>query len=763
MFGNFDEEARKVLKDAKKEMMELHHPYIGSEHLLLAILKYNNSISERLKIYNLDYDIFKKELMKVVGVGTNDIESFLYTPLLKRIIENAIEDSRESDNRVTIEHLFSAMLEEGEGVALRILLGMNIDLEKLYEDFLYKVIVPKNSKNKKMIIDDLGIDLVAKAKMKKLDPVIGREKEIQRVIEILSRRNKNNPLLIGCAGVGKTAIVEGLAYLIANELVPLNLRKKRIVSIDMASLVAGTKYRGEFEDRLTKIINEVTDSDTILFIDEIHTLVGAGGAEGAIDASNIFKPALARGSIMVIGATTEEEYKKTIALDKALSRRFQNVMIKTPDKKTTKEILMGLKPIYEKYHNVIISVDIISLIIDLCDRYIHNRYEPDKSIDILDEVCAYVSLKETKDIKTYNKINQKLNDVRIKKNQLLKNDDYKNALIISKNEKELISKINYIEQNMSKSKKIEVNKKDVAHVFNMKTGIPVYELLNNNIKSIMKLSKELKNKIIGQDDVLNICVDIIKKIKLGFSDNECYGMLFIGPNGVGKTLMANLFASSITNNIIRLDGSDYSDAVSITKITGSSPGYVGYMDNTNILEEVKNNPFSVIIIDDIENMHRDIINIFIQILNDGKVRNAKGEYVYFNNSIIIMTTSVGSNIETIGFKNDNKSLNISEVFNNSFANAIDNIIYFNKLKYDDVKKIINLKLNMLRKKYKSKNINIKITNNVIEEIIKKSNYEKNGVKKVDRIIKDDVENIIINAIINNNDDIKITSIENVLI
>ena len=386
MFSNFLEDARKVLVLAKKEMIELKHPYIGSEHMLLGILSGNNTVSKRLKDFGVTYDIFKNELKNVIGIGSNKSDSFIYTPLLKRVINNATADSKENNNgNVTIEHLFSALLEEGEGVALRILLGLNVSLDKLYNEFLYKVVNIKNSKNKSSVIEELGIDLTNIVS----DPLIGRKKELERLIEILSRRSKNNPLLVGEAGVGKTAIVEGLAYLIKNGMVPSNLQNKKIINIDMASLVAGTKYRGEFEERVRSLIDELEGSeDIILFIDEIHTIVGAGGAEGAIDASNIFKPALARGKIKVIGATTKEEYKKTIENDKALSRRFQNILVDVPTKEETKNILIGLKPIYESYHLVNVSEDIINLIVTYTDKYIHNRYNPDKSIDILDEVCA---------------------------------------------------------------------------------------------------------------------------------------------------------------------------------------------------------------------------------------------------------------------------------------------------------------------------------------------------------------------------------------
>ncbi len=761
MFGNFDEEARKILVLAKKEMKELKHPYVGSEHLLLAILKDNNEISKKLRNYNLTYEVFKKELMNVIGVGSNNLNTFLYTPLLKRIMENAINDSKESDDSVTIAHLFSSMLEEGEGVAIRIMIGMGIDLEKLYQDFLYKVIVPK-SKNKKMIVDDKGIDLVEKAKKGLLDPVIGRDNEIKRVIEILSRRSKNNPLLIGDAGVGKTAIVEGLSYLIANDLVPNSLKNKRVISVDMASLVAGTKYRGEFEERITKIIEEVEDSNVILFIDEIHTLVGAGGAEGAIDASNIFKPALARGKIKVIGATTYDEYKKTIANDKALSRRFQNVVIKTPDKKMTKEILLGIKPIYEKYHGVSISEDILNLIIDLCDKYIHDRYEPDKSIDILDEVCAYVSLKETKDLKEYNKIYKELKNVRLKLSDLIKKDDYKEALLTRLDEEKLVSKINDIELNISK-KSLEVHKKDVAHILNMKTGIPIYELLEDNSKVIKSILKDLKENIKGQDEAVKKCIDIVKRIKLGFKDDKCYSMLFVGPTGVGKTRLATLFAECLNNNLIKLDGADYMDISSVNKILGSSPGYVGYMENISVLEEVKTKPFSTILIDNVDLMHPNIINIFYQILDEGKVKNAKGEYVYFTNSIIIMTTNVGFDEKVIGFNKNIKRDNLKENFNLSFINRLDSIIYFNTLDIECIEKIVKEKISQIKIKYKNKCVSIKINQSIIKAIIEKCDYEEYGARKIDKIINEDIESKIIDNIIEGKKNITISSLDNVVI
>lgn len=749
MFGNFDEEARKVLVQAKKEMSVLKHPYVGSEHLMLGILNSKNYVSKKLSEYKLNYDNFKEELVEVVGIGNIESTNFLYTPLLKRVIENAINDSKENnDGIVTVNHLFSSLLEEGEGVAIRIMISMNISLDELYDDFSYKI----GNYSSKLIVDELGVDLVSRAFNNELDPVIGRDNEIKRVIQILSRRSKNNPLLIGDAGVGKTAIVEGLSYLIANNMVPYSLQNKRIVNIDMASLVAGTKYRGEFEERIRKILNEVEDSNVILFIDEIHTIVGAGGAEGAIDASNIFKPALARGKIRVIGATTYEEYKKFIEPDKALSRRFQNININVPDKHTTRDILLGLKPIYESYHNVSISNDIVDLIIDLSDKYIHGRYEPDKSIDILDEVCAYVSLKENKHVKEYNKMKYELNSIVSKRKEYIMKDNFKKALIYRKDEQKLLSEINRLELDISKRKKrCVVTRDDIAYIFNMKTNIPIYELLEDNIKVIRTIESNLKKEIIGEDEVIKSCIDVIKRIKLGFSDNKPYSMMFLGPSGVGKTKLATLLSKSFSN-FIRLDMSEYSEPSSITKIMGTSPGYVGYMDNHNILEEVKDKPNSLILLDEIDKAHPDVLNLFLQILEEGKIKNSIGEYIYFNNSLIIMTSNAGYLDINIGFKKDSKN-NLKDSFSIPFINRIDNIIYFKSLDEESIKTIICSRMNELKKKYKYRNINIKYDDKVINNIMSKSDYTNCGARKIDKIIKDEVESIIIDNVIDGNTNI----------
>ncbi len=745
MFGQFTEEARKILINAKVEMTELKHPYVGSEHFLLAVLKGKNDVSKKLKQYNLDYDKFKEKLIATVGVGSKSSQWFLYTPLLKRVMENAMLDCKENNTDVTIESLFSNLLEEGEGVAIRILLSLDIDLDSLYNEFSYKIF--KKKKNKKLLLEELGTDLTKKAN--ELDPVIGRDSEIKRMIEILSRRTKNNPLLIGEAGVGKTAIVEALSKMIANGNVPNSLKNKRIISLDMATLVAGTKYRGEFEERVKKVLKEVEEDDEIiLFIDEIHTLVGAGGAEGAIDASNIFKPALARNKLRCIGATTISEYKQFIETDKALERRFQKVMVDVPSREVVKKILLRLKPIYEDYHHVIISDNIIDKIIELSDKYVYDRNQPDKAIDILDEVCAKASLKETKELILYNELNKKLQDLINSKNEAVSNNDFKKASNYKKDEFELMDKINNLELILCNKKRNEVTINDVAYVINDKTQIPIYEILNENDKVIDKMKKEIASKIIGQDEAIKEVINIAKKIKLGFKDDKCYSLMFVGPTGVGKTELALNFGNCLAGkNVIRLDMSEFSESHSVSRFIGAPPGYIGYNDNKTILEEIKNKPFSVLILDEIERANNSIINLLFQILDNGKIKDTKGNEVYFNNVVIVMTSNIGFDEVNVGFnKNNNNISKLKEYFSLPFINRIDNIISFNSLKEENIIKLIEIKLNKLINKYKNK-IKIKIDEEVILEILKLSNFQEFGARKLDKIIKNKLENIILDKII----------------
>lgn len=767
MFGNFTEDARKILVDAKKEMYELNHPYVGSEHLMLSILKTDNSVSQKLKEYNLNYDTLREEIINVIGVGSKPSECFLYTPLLRRILENAIIDSKENNNGdVTIEHLFSSLLEEGEGVAIRIMMGMNIDIDSLYDEFSYRFVNTKKKKNKKLLLEEMGIDLTKKALDGNLDPVVGRDNELKRVMEILCRRTKNNPILIGEAGVGKTAIAEELSRLIINGEVPLALRNKRVINLDMATMVAGTKYRGEFEDRMRKILKEVEENDDIiLFIDEIHTLVGAGGAEGAIDASNIFKPALARNKLRCIGATTLDEYKKFIEKDSALERRFQKVYVDKPDRKTVKDILMRLKNVYEKFHLVSLSEEIIDLIIDLSEKYVYDRNEPDKSIDILDEVCARVNLKESHELKEYNELNKKLKSILFNKNESIATNDFKQASLYKDQENELMNKINILEMSLYKKDNIKVvTKEDVADIIHTKTKIPVYELLKDNKTIIHNIEKAINNSILGQDEAVKTTINIIKRLKLGFRDeNKCYSCLFCGPSGVGKTKLAKLFGENIVNkdNIIKLDMSEYAEAHSVSKIVGAPPGYVGYETGECILDEIKDKPYSVLILDEIERASTSVINLFLQILDEGKIKDSHGKIVRFDNVFIVMTSNIGFDENMVGFNQKNNDTVISKLkenFSVPFINRIDNIIVFNKLNENIIRKLIKEKINNLVDKYYKKGIKITIDNNVIDEILKLTNYEEFGARKIDKIINDKLETSIIDMIIDSKKDINIKTI-----
>lgn len=745
MEGNFTEESRSLLISAKEEMYKLKHSYVGTEHLLLAILKSN--LKNRLNKYNITYEIALKNIKKIVGVGTKETDLFLYTPVLKRIIENSIIDSKDNNTDVTPEILFLNFLEEGEGVGIRILLISNIDLDKLYLEFKDNY---KNKKNKNNeIINELGCNL----NEINIDPVIGREKEINRIIEILSRRSKNNPILIGEAGVGKTAIVEELSKRIKEGKVPSKLLGKKIIKVDMASIVAGTKYRGEFEEKIKKLINAVSDDhNIILFIDEIHTIVGAGGAEGAIDASNILKPALARNEISLIGATTISEYKKFICEDKALERRFQKVIIEEPNTMETINIITNLVPIYEKFHNVKINKKDIENIVKLSNKYIKDRHEPDASIDILDEVCSRVSLKESKKDLEYKKIVNEYNKINLQKKELIKKEKYEEALKIKEIEKYYLDKINTLELYRKKDvNKVTIN--DIANVIKDKCNLPIYEILGFNKKTINNIIRDINNVFYGQYNVKEKIAYLIKKVKLGYTNNKCISYMFLGPTGCGKTYLASILSKKLVNdNVITLDMVDYKDPSSINKLIGTTPGYVGYKDNNNIFEIIKTKPNSILILDKIDEACNDVIKLFSQILDSSKIRDSKGEYIYFNNVIIIMTSSLNCN--NLGFK-PNENYNLKEYFSESFINKIDEIIVFDNLDKKTVEKIIKNRINELVNKY---DIQIHYDNTIIDEIINMSEYKLYGASKINSIINNKINNLIINELINNNKKIHLTTI-----
>ena len=743
MFTNFTEEARKVLMIAHDEMIDLKHSFIGTEHILLAIMHFKNNVSKKLSNQGLTYEKVKNEIIETIGYGTSDSDLFIYTPLLKKIIENAILDANENKKDVSVDSIFNHLLEEGDGIAYRILIELDVSLDNL-------TVNHKFEKSKKLILDDLGIDLNKKAKALELDPAIGREKEISRMIEILSRRTKNNPILVGKAGVGKTALVEELARRIVAGNVPNNLKNKRIVSLDMASTVAGTKYRGEFEERIKKVLKEIEeDENIILFIDEIHTLVGAGGAEGAIDASNIFKPALARNKVRVVGATTLEEYKKFIENDHALERRFQKILIESPTLDETINILKNIKNIYTNYHHVEISDDLIEKLVSLTNKYIFDRNEPDASIDVLDEVLANVNIKENLSNKKHYQMTKKLFSLKSKEKEALINKNYKLSSKLKEEEKALMDNINKLE--LKGIKKIrEVSLKDIANVISLKTQTPLYEIMSDSPKILKNIEKTLKDKVIGQEEALNEIIKLSKRLKMGFKDdNRCYSLMFLGPTGVGKTLLAVEAARLLSNNVIKLDMSEFSLSHSVSKIVGSPPGYVGYEDNHNILEDIREHTSGVIILDEIEKAHSDVLNLFLQILDQSYIKDSKGRKIYFNNYIIIMTSNVGYENKKVGFRNEIGIGDLKEYYSLSFLNRIDNIINFNYLKEKEIEKIIEKKLTSLSKKYFDKGINFKYSSKIKKEVLNNCEFKTFGARKIDKYIKDNIETKLIDEFINN--------------
>ncbi len=702
MFNNFGFIGSKILRMAEEERYSLSHPYVGSEHLLLALLKVDTPLKKKLEEYNLTYKNFREELISIVGIPKKNMEVNLYTPLLKRILSSALSDAKENNKgNVTENHLLIALLDEGEGIAIRILIGMDINLDDLYDELKVK---PTEIVNNKLEIFNIGN--VLNDKVESFDKVIGREKEINNLIEILLRKKKSNPLLIGPAGVGKTAIVEELTRRIKNNEVPEALENKIIVELSMGDLVSGTKYRGEFEERLTKIIKEVIkNKNIILFIDEVHTMVNAGGAEGAINASDILKPYLARGNIKVIGATTTREYEKYIAKDKALERRFETIKVLEPNKEETEYIIKGLKDSYQKHHKIKISEKNIKDIVEYGDKYLKNKKNPDKTIDLLDSVCAYVKRKNVnkENIKSLNK---ELKELTLKKEGYVINKDYEKAL-------DICVLINEIEDKIKKAKSTNndiITKEDILKVIETKSSIPMFL---NKEEILDKLKNILEENIKGEDEALQ---KILDNLKMYFLKENNLKLLLVGPSGVGKTSSVKLISKALNNNLIRLDMSEYNLETSVNKLIGVSHGYVGY-DDDYIFNKVKYNPYSIILVDEIEKAHPSVLNLFLQIMDEGFIHDSHGEIIDFSHTLIFMTSNAFKNT-SVGFL-ENKN-NLNETFSEEFLGRFDDIINFNNLSKEDIKEYIMNKI-------ENKNIDY-------DQLLKEINYEKYGFRYVNKVI-----------------------------
>ena len=739
MFSQFEEDAQKVMLDAKVEKEKLRHPYIGSEHLLLAILSHKDlDLTKQLKKYDITYDIFYKEIIDSIGMGSKTNKWFLYTPLLKRILEGAIYDSHDNnEDKVSVLRLFLSLLEEGDGVAIRILMVMNIDVEALYDVFAVKI-KKKTRKSNKLLIEEYGINLTEKAKAGEIDPVSSRDEEIIRLQEILIRKTKNNPVLIGEAGVGKTAIVEGLALKISEGKAINKLENTRIYSVSMASLVAGTKYRGEFEERINKLIKELESVDNVIvFIDEVHTLVGAGGAEGAIDASNILKPALARNKIKIIGATTNNEYNKFIAQDAALNRRFQKIEVNEPDFNKTKEILKNLKSTYEKYHHISISDDKLDMVIKLSNEYINDRKQPDKAIDILDEACTKKIVIGNREDGKKTRYRERLREILEDKNKAIKNGDFEKASSLRKKEQQLENSLNKLELYNSPK---ELDEETIIRVVEDKAKV----LINKHYskEGLNKIAREMKKVIIGQDIIID---ELIRETKLNsYKKNRVHSYLLTGTTGVGKTSLINIYKDKFYDEALRLNMEEYKDTSSLTKLLGSPPGYVGY-DHDCVFEKVRKHPRMLIIMENIDKAATVIKKVVKEIMEKGKIENNKGEEIDFNNCTILMTATIDT--RGLGFVDDGKETIINKYFSKEFLSKIDKVFMFEKLTNKGIKMIIENKLTEMRKYYLEKGIALSFNRKIIDEIVSESDYVKYGASRTDMIIDSKFSEIIIDRIL----------------
>lgn len=689
MYNNYNLETSRIFKDAEKIMISLNHGYVGTEHLFLSMLKNSEEIRNLLEKYQIEYDGFLEELLLVVNSETCKKVACIYTPLLKKVIKNA--EMHAKNSYITPLMLLESLLEEGEGIAIRILLSMGLDIDKLYDEIKLK----DKKSNQKLEIYNIGKEM---SKDLSDNFVVGREKEIDLITETLLRKNKNNPLLIGDAGVGKSAIVEELARRIKKGDVPNALKNKKIISIEMSSLVAGTKYRGEFEEKLNKIIKEVENNpEIILFIDEIHTLSNAGGAEGAINASDILKPYLARGKIKVIGATTTNEYNKFIAKDKALSRRFDLIKINEPSIDETINILSKIKPSFEHHYNIKISEENIRQIVDLTNKYILDRFNPDKSIDLLDSVCAMKEVKSPKE-KNIIILKNKLSNIIEAKEKMVKNNNFEEALNYRKQEIELNEKI---EKEKNSSNRITNN--DIKEVMLRKSNIPN---MKNNWKD---LKAYLNNEIVGQEEAIN---EIIASLKSKESDLPV-SILLTGSTGVGKTKTVKEIATYLKMPLVKLDLSEYNEPVSINRLIGSSAGYVGY-DDENIFDRIRMYPNSIVLLDELEKANSNVINLFLQVLDEGFITNAKGEKIDFKNTYIFMTSNAEIN-NKIGFMKGKS--NYQNSFSKEFLGRITCIVNYKNVTEDMVKKYLSKK-------------GIKNSS-----ILKEFDYENQGFRGLDKYIK----------------------------
>jgi ATP-dependent Clp protease ATP-binding subunit ClpC len=794
MQQEFTATAQNALKLAKKISKDCEHGYVGTEHILLGLLcEKNGTASIVLRESGVQKEYLLELIEKLIAPSTGNIktETREYTPRALRLLEDSKKEAlRFSAGMVGTEHLLIAIIKDGESVAARLLFTMKVNLQKLYTLMLNAMgqdtsSVKEEFQNGKPVkkgqpdtstLDQYSRDLTKLARDGNLDPVIGRDKEISRIIQILSRRTKNNPCLIGDPGVGKTAIAEGLAQKIVQGLVPKPIQGKRVVTLDLSGMVAGSKYRGEFEERIKKVLKEVMNSGNILlFIDELHTIIGAGGAEGAIDASNILKPSLARGEIQLIGATTLEEYRKYIEKDAALERRFQPISVEEPTKEVTIEILKGLRANYEKHHGVIITDEAIETSVILSERYISDRFLPDKAIDLIDEASAKIQLGGYKLPANIEKIDKEIAELSNKKESAIIQQQFEEASEYRQQEEELVQRrgklIHRLHQN-SKKKVLYVKENDIAEVVSDWTKIPVKKLEEAESSRLKKLEQILHKRVIGQEEAVLAIAKAVKRSRVGLKDpaRPIGSFLFLGPTGVGKTELSKALAEAVfgqENNMIRVDMSEYMEKHSVSKLIGSPPGYVGYEEGGQLSEKVRRNPYSVILFDEIEKAHPDVFNILLQVLDDGHITDSRGRRVDFKNTILIMTSNAGAQSiispKKLGFgaganekeNYENMKTNVMDevkrIFKPEFLNRIDEIIVFHALTKEHIKKIVSIMLKDFAARCKDQmDITFTIRESVKGCISDVGFDEKYGARPLRRVIQSRIEDKIAEEILAGN-------------
>ncbi|MGZ7885913.1 ATP-dependent Clp protease ATP-binding subunit [Ligilactobacillus salivarius] len=781
--------AKQVLVLAQQQANYFKHQAIGTEHLLLALTMEKNGVAAKvLQSFVVTEVDVREEIEHIVGYGNlqrRGADTYLpYSPRTRYVLERAREHAKLFNvEKVGTEHILLALLEDDKTISSRILAALNIDLRKV-KNITYRTMgvdaTTANRTRKKLALsekkqdngtptlDELARDLTEMVRKDQIDPVVGRDNEIKRVVQILSRRTKNNPVLLGEPGVGKTAVAEGFSQKIVNGEVPDNLKNKRVMMLDMGSLVAGTKYRGEFEDRLKKIIEEIReDGNVILFIDEMHTLIGAGGAEGAIDASNILKPALARGEVQVIGATTLNEYQKYVEADAALERRFASVTINEPTPEVALIILKGLRPKYEKHHQLQITDEALESAVKLSKRYIASRFLPDKAIDLMDEAAARVRINNAQKVDKVSAIKKKLSELSQEKTEALLKEDFEKAAEIRNEELKIQEKLEKQiqrdkDEEDSNNYRVKVTAEDIAEVVSEWTGVPVTQINRSEGDRLIRLEKILHNRVIGQDEAVKAVSKAIRRARSGLKDptRPIGSFMFLGPTGVGKTELAKALAEAMfgsEDSMIRIDMSEYMEKYTTSRLIGSPPGYVGYDEGGQLTEKVRNNPYSVVLLDEVEKAHNDVFNILLQVLDDGFLTDSKGRKVDFRNTIIIMTSNLGATAlrdeKSVGFgakdvSDDYEAMaakvreTLKKTFRPEFLNRLDETVVFHSLNKEEIHQIVKLMAKNIIDRIKEQNINLKITPAAIDIVAEAGFDAEYGARPIRRVLQDKIEDLL---------------------